>query len=91
MMTLERDGVPLDPGNGFGDLVVSTDLRCGRWIRDVTRIEVERVDVTLKASDDKMNSVTRPPTTAFALTDHRTGKSRTLYRRRFLDDAPKIQ
>ena len=75
LVAYEKNHEEMHFDEGIGDLIVSTDLRAGRWIHGISRIVVERVDVQMKAYDDKKQNVVRPPTREFTLIDHKTGKS----------------
>jgi DMSO/TMAO reductase YedYZ molybdopterin-dependent catalytic subunit len=71
LLATEKDGSPLSPAEGVGQLIVSTDLRGGRWMTGVKDIQVERVNVQLKAYDDLAKDVVRPPTASLSFKDSR--------------------
>jgi DMSO/TMAO reductase YedYZ molybdopterin-dependent catalytic subunit len=57
-------------------LIVTTDVRAGRFIKGVQEIMVGRVDIPMIAYDDKKKNIIRPPTTSLSIIDHRTGKTK---------------
>ena len=69
LLATERDGKQVTAPDGIGQLIVSTDLRGGRWMTGVREIQVERVDVELKAYEDQSNSIVRSPSSSLALKD----------------------
>ena len=69
----KADAIP-----GTGDLIVTTDLRAGRHIKRVSRIEVNRVNVEMLAYEDKKENILRPPTLDFQILDHKTGNTRKM-------------
>jgi DMSO/TMAO reductase YedYZ molybdopterin-dependent catalytic subunit len=78
LIAYEKAGKPIDFKSGAGELVTSTDLRSGRKLDEVREIVVERVEVELKAYDDKKNKVVRPPTTSFTITDHKSNATKDI-------------
>jgi len=78
LLAFEENDKPMVFPQGVCDLLVSTDLRAGRRLQGVSRIEVSRVDVEMLAYDDKKEKVVRPPTLAFMLMDHKTGATRNI-------------
>ena len=73
LLAYEKDGKSLTRSHGCADLVVATDIRAGRNITDVNEIIVERVDVKLKAYQDKARKVVRPPHFAVFRSRNRDG------------------
>jgi DMSO/TMAO reductase YedYZ molybdopterin-dependent catalytic subunit len=78
LVAYEKNGKPIDFKSGAGELIISTDLRSGRKLDEIQEIEVERVEVELKAYDDKKNKVLRPPTTSFTIVDHKSNSTREI-------------
>jgi DMSO/TMAO reductase YedYZ molybdopterin-dependent catalytic subunit len=87
LVAWEKNGKPIEFKTGAGELVISTDLRAGRKLDEIKEIVVERVEVELKAYDDKKNKVVRPPSTSFTITDHKSNSSRAIS----LDDLKSLQ
>ena len=78
LVALEKDGDNVECGKGPGDLVVANDLRDGRNLKCVTRVEVGRVNVEMHAYNDQKKNVKRPPKNSFDLIDRKTGDTRTV-------------
>ncbi len=76
-IALEKDGDATGCDSGPGELVVANDLRDGRNLKCVSRVEVGRVDVELHAYNDQKNNVMRPPKNSFDIIDQKTGAKRT--------------
>lgn len=76
LIAYEKSGRSIKPVAGVGELVVTTDVRAGRFIEGVKEIMVERVDIPMIAYDDKKKNIIRPPTTSLSITDRRTGKTK---------------
>jgi hypothetical protein len=76
VLAYERDEKVIGGQGGAVELVVSTDLRSGRRIADVQEIVVERVDVELKAYEDRAKKIGRPPSTKALFTDKSRGVSK---------------
>lgn len=74
LIAYEKDGKSVSDGDGVGELVISTDVRTGRSIRGIKEIVVERVDVPMKAYEDRLKKINRPPTSEFSILDTRTQK-----------------
>lgn len=75
LIAYEKNGNPIDFIESCGELIVATDIRCGRWIPNVKEIIVERVDIEMHAYQDKKDKILRPPTTQFLIVDNKTSKS----------------
>jgi len=75
LIAYEKDGKPVNEGDGVGELVISTDVRSGRSITGVREVIVERVDVPMKAYEDKIKKINRPPTSEFSIVDRKTQKT----------------
>ena len=78
LIAYEKNGKQIDFKSGAGELVISTDLRAGRHLDEIKEIVVERVEVELKAYDDKKNKTMRPPTTKFTIVDHKNNLSKDI-------------
>jgi len=89
LLSYEKSGRPINPNEGVAELVVTTDVRAGRFIKDVREIIVERVDIPLAAYDDKEKNVIRPPSTSLSIIDRRTRKTKE-FGKADLDALPKI-
>lgn len=74
LFALKKDNMPVDSASGFGELVVSTDIRNGRNIKSIREIRVERVGTEMLVYEDQKKNIVRPPTTQFTVTDHNTQK-----------------
>ncbi len=70
LLAYERDGKTIGDKPGGIELIVSTDVRSGRRIMDVRDIVVERVNVELKAYEDRAKNIVRPPSTRIDFLDH---------------------
>jgi hypothetical protein len=75
LVAYEKNSKQIEFKSGAGELVISTDLRAGRNLGEIKEIAVERVEVELKAYDDKKNKVVRPPTTSFTIIDHKSNST----------------
>ena len=75
LLAYEKNGDPIEFPEGCGELIVANDIREGRRISGVKEIIVERVNIELKAYDDKAKKITRPPTTEFSLVNNVNKKS----------------
>lgn len=69
LLATEKDGELIPASDGIGQLIISTDLRGGRWMTGIREIQVERVDVELKAYDDQSQDIVRPPSSSFSIKD----------------------
>jgi hypothetical protein len=78
LLAYEEKDRPMIFPEGVCDLLVSTDVRAGRHLSGVSRIEVFRVEVEMLAYEDKKEKVVRPPTLDFTILDHKTGASRKI-------------
>lgn len=78
IIAYEKNGKELDTDAGIGQLIIHTDLRAGRSLKGLTEIIVERVDVEMKAYDDKQEGYIRPPTETFTLLDKKNGINRQI-------------
>jgi DMSO/TMAO reductase YedYZ molybdopterin-dependent catalytic subunit len=76
IVAYEKNGKELDTDSGLGQLIIHTDLRSGRSLKGLTEIIVERVDVEMKAYDDKKEGYLRPPTETFTLLDKKNSINR---------------
>ena len=76
IIAYRKNDKEIDTDSGCGQLIIHTDLRSGRCIKGITEIIVERVDVEMKAYDDKKEGYMRPPTETFAIVDKKNGISR---------------
>jgi DMSO/TMAO reductase YedYZ molybdopterin-dependent catalytic subunit len=76
IVAYQKNGKGLDTDSGCGQLIIHTDLRSGRSLKGVTEIIVERVEVEMKAYDDKKEGYIRPPTNTFTLLDKKRGINR---------------
>jgi DMSO/TMAO reductase YedYZ molybdopterin-dependent catalytic subunit len=89
LVALERDNNAAGCDKGPGDLVAANDLRDGRMIPCVARIEVGRVDVEMHAYADRKKNVKRPPKSSFDLVDRKASSSKT-YTARDLEALPAL-
>lgn len=78
LLAYERDGKTIDGQKGRIELIVSTDVRSGRRITDVQDIVIERVDLKLKAYEDRAKNIVRPPSTKIFVSDKTRGMSREI-------------
>lgn len=78
ILAYERDEKAIGGQEGGIELIVSTDLRSGRRITDVKEIVVERVDVELKAYEDRAKKIVRPPSVKAVFTDKSRGINREI-------------
>jgi hypothetical protein len=78
LIATEIEGKPFEPDSGIGELIVATDLRAGRTISGVKEIIVERVDIPMNVYEERKKNFERSPSSAFLLTDKRTGKSQKI-------------
>jgi DMSO/TMAO reductase YedYZ molybdopterin-dependent catalytic subunit len=76
IIAYQKNGKEIDTDSGLGQLIIHTDLRSGRSLKGLTEIIVERVDVEMKAYDDKKEEFIRPPTETFTLLDNKTSINR---------------
>ncbi len=78
VVAYEKNGKEIDTDSGCGQLIIHTDLRSGRCLKGLTEIIVERVDVEMKAYEDKKEGYLRPPTETFTLLDKNNGINRQI-------------
>lgn len=78
LLAYERDGKAIGDKSGGVELIVSTDVRSGRRITDVRDIVVERVNVELKAYEDRAKNIVRPPSTRIDFIDKSRGISKQI-------------
>jgi hypothetical protein len=83
LVAYERDGKPCP-----ATLVVATDIHDGRLMTGISEVKVARVEIELKAYEDKAKNVVRPPSSEFILMDTIGQKQRVLRRADF-DTLPK--
>jgi DMSO/TMAO reductase YedYZ molybdopterin-dependent catalytic subunit len=79
LLSYQRNGKPIDTPGGI-ELVIATDTRSGRMIKDVREILVERVNIELHAYTDKERKISRPPSSLITLTDSNGAIRRTISR-----------
>lgn len=72
LIAYEQNSRPMDFKNGAGSLIVTTDVRAGRFIAEVREVIVERVNVVMKAYDDKKEKIVRTATSELIISDHQT-------------------
>ncbi|MEW6584655.1 MAG: molybdopterin-dependent oxidoreductase [Nitrospirota bacterium] len=75
LIAYEKDGKPIAPEDGLGEMIIATDIRAGREIAGVIEIIVERVDVEMQVYEDRKKNIIRPPTSEFLLIDKKNKKS----------------
>ncbi len=75
LIAYEQDGDTLTYKTGYGDLIVSNDIRNGRNLTGITDIIVERVDIPMMVYEERKKEVVRPPTTSLDIVDTINGKS----------------
>ena len=80
LVALEKNLDPIEFSKGCGSLVVSTDIRSGRWIPEIAGIEVRRVDVEMEAYKDKQKQRMRPPEESLVIRNTATGRTMTVDR-----------
>jgi DMSO/TMAO reductase YedYZ molybdopterin-dependent catalytic subunit len=78
LIAYEQDGDPLKFKTGYGDLIVSNDIRNGRNLTGITDIIVERVDIPMMVYEERKTKIVRPPTTYLDIVDKINGKSFTV-------------
>lgn len=76
IIAYRKNNKEINTGSGCGQLIIHTDLRSGRCLKGVTEIVVERVNVEMKAYDDKKEGYLRPPTETFTILDKKNGINR---------------
>ena len=76
IVAYQKNGKEIDSDSGCGQLIIHTDLRSGRCLKGLTEIIVERVDVKMKAYEDKKEGYLRPPTETFTILDKKNGINR---------------
>jgi len=74
---------------GTGKLMVSTDIRSGRWIPEISEIEVRRVGVEMKVYDDQKQDRIRPMAELLTLKSNDCG-SAYQFRREDLEQFPTL-
>ncbi|RJP95311.1 MAG: hypothetical protein C4518_01330 [Desulfobacteraceae bacterium] len=75
LLAYEKNGEPIESQNGCAQLIVSTDIRSGRWVPEISEIAVKRVDVELEAYEDKKQKRVRPPVESLIIVDQDIGRS----------------
>lgn len=78
VVAYQKNGKEIDTDSGCGQLIIHTDLRSGRCLKGLTEIIVERVDVKMKAYEDKKEGYLRPPTETFTMLDKKNGINRQI-------------
>ena len=74
MIAYEFEGKPLTYDSGYGDLIVTNDIRNGRRLKGVTEIIVKRVDIPMMVYKEKNKDIVRPPTDHLDIIDKQSGK-----------------